>query len=87
MCSDKRITQDEMRLFSYWMNFMVTEAEELYGANSGRAKLLYVYTKIIEKYPKIANLMSIEEISDYVDKIKSSDAWKKIARAAGLEVE
>lgn len=84
---DGKITKAEMEMAEKWLNFMIVEAEELYGKNAGKAKLFFVYSKFVERFPKIAKVFTIEKISDYVDLCKKSEAWKEIARKAGIEVE
>lgn len=87
MLKDKKLTQSELDVFTKWVKYMMVEAEDMFGPDTGQAKLYYVYSRMAEKFPAVAEVVTLEELSDYISKVKKSDAWKKIARAAGIEVE
>ena len=85
--ADKKITKEEQERVSLWLNFVIAEAEDLYGKDAGKAKLFYVYKCLCEQFPRIAKVMPIDTLSAYVDKVKASTSWKEIAEKMGIEVE
>ena len=68
------------------MKKTVEEAEALYGSGTGAIKLRYVYDLFIDKFPRLANFISFEDFSEYVngalktleDLIKDNEEIKKL---------
>lgn len=51
-----------------WLLYAVTEAEKIFGSQTGAIKLRYVYDRFIEKFPAISRVISFETFSCWVDK-------------------
>ena len=84
---DKKVTKSEMSMFKSWLTFAVAQAEDEFGKDTGKAKLYSVYDKFITKFPALAEIITIEQLSDFVDSVKKSDVCKKIMKHFGVEVE
>lgn len=54
--------------FKNWLVWAVTEAESMFGSNTGKLKLHYAYTLAIERYPAIAKFIPFSLFSKLVDK-------------------
>lgn len=54
--------------FKNWLVWAVTEAESMFGSNTGKLKLRYAYTLAIERYPTIAKFIPFSLFSKLVDK-------------------
>ena len=50
-----------------WLLYAVTEAERIFGSQTGKLKLRYVYDMFVGKFAWIAKLISFEMFSDLVD--------------------
>lgn len=50
-----------------WLLYAVTEAEKMFGSNSGQIKLRYVYDGFVSKFPWLAKIVSFKLFSDLVD--------------------
>lgn len=54
--------------FKNWLVWAVTEAESIFGSNTGKLKLRYAYNLAIQYYPAIAKLIPFSVFSWMVDK-------------------
>ena len=54
--------------FKNWLVWAVTEAESVFGSNTGKLKLRYAYELAIERYPTIAKFIPFSLFSKLVDK-------------------
>ena len=61
------VTNDK-RKAQAWLLKAVIEAEKEFGAKTGTLKLLDVYERFIQLFPKASNVISFEEFSEMVDK-------------------
>ena len=59
--------QQQMKMISEWLLLAVVQAEKELGGGTGEIKLRYVYDKFIQKFDKMAMIMSFEQFSDMVD--------------------
>ena len=59
--------QQQMKMISEWLLFAVVQAEKELGGGTGEIKLRYVYDKFIQKFGKMAMIISFEQFSDMVD--------------------
>lgn len=50
-----------------WLLYAVTEAEKLFGSQTGVLKLRYVYDRFIEKFPAVARVITFNTFSAWVD--------------------
>ena len=53
--------------FKNWLVWAVTEAESVFGSNTGKLKLRYAYELAIERFPTIAKLIPFSLFSKLVD--------------------
>jgi len=67
MVKKQPISETELENFKEWLLFAVEEAEALYGSGTGAIKLRYVYDLFIDKFPALANFISFEDFSNYVN--------------------
>lgn len=80
------ISDTELEKFREWLLFAVEEAEALYGSGTGAIKLRYVYDLFIDKFPRLADFISFEDFSEYVngalktleDLVKDNEEIKKL---------
>ncbi len=62
------LSRDEQILkVKEWLLYAVTLAEKEMGGGTGRIKLRYVYDMFITKFPDLADLISFETFSGWVD--------------------
>ena len=59
--------QQQMKMISEWLLLAVVQAEKELGGGTGEIKLRYVYDKFIQKFDKMAMIISFEQFSDMVD--------------------
>lgn len=59
--------QQQMKMISEWLLLAVVQAEKELGGGTGEIKLRYVYDKFIQKFGKMAMIISFEQFSDMVD--------------------
>lgn len=52
-----------------WLLSVIVNAEKVYGGKTGKVKLSYVYGLFIEKFPKLAKIISFETFSTLVDEV------------------
>ena len=53
--------------FKNWLVWAVSEAEAVFGSNTGKLKLRYVYDMAVERFPVIAKLIPFVLFSKCVD--------------------
>ena len=63
----KKPTSEQIASLKSWLLFAVTEAEKFLGSGTGKLKLRYVYDLFLEKFPYIAQVISFDTFSKYVD--------------------
>lgn len=63
----KQPSSEQLAKVREWLLFAVTEAEAMFGSNSGQIKLRYVYDLFVSKFPWLAKLVSFEFFSKLVD--------------------
>ena len=59
--------QQQMKMISEWLLLAVVQAEKELGGGTGEIKLRYVYDKFIQKFGKMAMVISFEQFSSMVD--------------------
>lgn len=59
--------QQQMKMISEWLLLAVVQAEKELGSGTGEIKLRYVYDKFIQKFGKMAMIISFEQFSGMVD--------------------
>ena len=59
--------QQQMKMISEWLLLAVVQAEKELGGGTGEIKLRYVYDKFIQKFGKMAMIISFEQFSIMVD--------------------
>ena len=59
--------QQQMKMISEWLLLAVVQAEKELGGGTGEIKLRYVYDKFIQKFGKMAMIISFEQFSCMVD--------------------
>lgn len=50
-----------------WLRYAVIMAEQKFKSKTGKVKLSYVYNLFLEKFPRIAKYISVEEFEEYVN--------------------
>lgn len=60
-------TEQQIKQLSEWLRYAVAFAERDLGTGTGQLKLRYVYDLFLDKFPKLAKLLTMEEFSIYVD--------------------
>ena len=50
-----------------WLLYAVIEAERLFGSQTGKIKLAYVYDWFIKEFPLLAGFLSFDDFSKFVD--------------------
>lgn len=53
--------------FKNWLVWAVTEAEAVFGSNTGRLKLRYAYELAVERFPMVAKFIPFALFSTMVD--------------------
>ena len=53
--------------FKNWLVWAVSEAEAMFGSNTGKLKLRYAYELAVERFPTIAKLIPFALFSRMVD--------------------
>lgn len=59
--------QQQIKMISEWLLLAVVQAEKELGSGTGEIKLRYVYDKFIQKFGKMAMIISFEQFSSMVD--------------------
>ena len=63
----KKPTEEQIKALKEWLLFAVTEAEKELGSGTGKLKLRAVYDKFVDKFPALAEFITFDKFSDYVD--------------------
>jgi hypothetical protein len=53
--------------FKNWLVWAVTEAEGLFGSNTGKLKLRYAYELAVKRFPTVAKLIPFSVFCKFVD--------------------
>lgn len=53
--------------FKNWLVWAVTEAEALFGSNTGKLKLRYVYDMAVNRFPVVAKVIPFSVFGKLVD--------------------
>lgn len=53
--------------FKNWLVWAVTEAEAVFGSNTGKLKLRYAYELAVERFPMVAKIIPFALFSKMVD--------------------
>lgn len=53
--------------FKNWLVWAVSEAEAMFGSNTGKLKLRYVYDMAIERFPIVAKIIPFNVFGKMVD--------------------
>lgn len=61
--------EDNLKMIKSWLLSVIVNAEKVYGGKTGKVKLSYVYGLFIEKFPKLAKIISFETFSTLVDEV------------------
>ena len=60
-------TEEQLDKVREWLLYAVTSAETELGAGTGQLKLRSVYDMFVQRFPKIAAMISFNTFSDMVD--------------------
>ena len=63
----KQPTDAQIAKVKEWLLLAVTEAEKIFGGQTGQLKLRYVYDLFLTRFPAIAKMISFEMFSMLVD--------------------
>lgn len=61
--------EENLKMIKSWLLSVIVNAEKVYGGKTGKVKLSYVYGLFIEKFPKLARVISFETFSTLVDEV------------------
>lgn len=61
--------EENLKMVKSWLLSVIINAEKIYGGKTGKVKLSYVYGLFIEKFPKLAKVITFETFSALVDEI------------------
>ena len=61
--------EDNLKMIKSWLLSVIVNAEKVYGGKTGKVKLSYVYGLFIEKFPKLAKIITFETFSALVDEV------------------
>lgn len=61
--------EENLKMIKSWLLSVIVNAEKVYGGKTGKVKLSYVYGLFIEKFPKLAKVISFETFSAIVDEV------------------
>jgi hypothetical protein len=59
--------EKQIKILQEWLLLAVVQAEKELGSGTGEIKLRYVYDKFIQKFGKMAMIISFEQFSIMVD--------------------
>lgn len=62
-------SQEQLEKVKAFLLVIVVEAEKQFGSQTGKIKLSWAYSKFVEAFPSIANLISFEMFSLLVDEV------------------
>lgn len=60
-------TSKQIENLEEWLKYAVVEAERVLGSGTGKLKLRMVYDMAIQKFPWLAEMISFEKFSVWVD--------------------
>ena len=60
-------TGEQIKQVKEWLLFAVTEAEKELGSKTGKLKLRYVFDLFIQRFPYMAQFVTFEKFSEWVD--------------------
>lgn len=60
-------SKKQMKKVKEWLYYAVVKAEKELGSGTGEIKLRYVYSMFMEKFPKVAKVISFENFTALVD--------------------
>ena len=62
-------TKEQVIKIKQWLLLAVTEAEAIFGRETGQLKLRYTYDLFLSKFPVAAKIVSFETFSLWVDEV------------------
>ena len=65
-------SDEQLNKVREWLIFAVTKAEKELGSGTGKIKLRYVYDMFVEKFARIAKVITFEMFSTMVDEALES---------------
>lgn len=63
----KKPSKETVKELTQWLLYQVANAEQLFGSKTGKIKLSYVYDKFCSAFPKLSNIMKVDEFNSLVD--------------------
>lgn len=61
--------EENLKMIKSWLLSVIVNAEKIYGGKTGKVKLSYVYGLFVEKFPKLAKIITFETFSMLVDEV------------------
>ena len=61
--------EENLKMIKSWLLSVIVNAEKVYGGKTGKVKLSYVYGLFIEKFPKLAKIITFDTFSALVDEV------------------
>lgn len=58
---------EKLKRIKQWLLWAVTQAEKMFGSQTGQLKLRYVYDLFITRFPFISKFVTFEKFSQFVD--------------------
>lgn len=58
---------EKLKRIKQWLLWAVTQAEKMFGSQTGQLKLRYVYDLFITRFPFISKFVPFERFSQFVD--------------------
>lgn len=65
--------EDNLKMIKSWLLSVIVNAEKIYGGKTGKVKLSYVYGLFVEKFPKLAKIVTFDTFSALVDEVLKID--------------
>ena len=62
-----RPTEEQLAKVKEWLLWAVTQAERIFGGQTGQIKLRYVYDLFVTRFPAVSKLITFEMFSQLVD--------------------
>ena len=88
--------EDNLKMIKSWLLSVIVNAEKIYGGKTGKVKLSYVYGLFIEKFPKLAKIVTFDAFSALVDEVlkihenfinTNTNTYNITANSAGVNKE
>lgn len=81
---------EKLKRIKQWLLWAVTQAEKMFGSQTGQLKLRYVYDLFITRFPFISKFVTFEKFSQFVDQAlekmrKLLESNARIQAYVGLE--